>query len=50
MLQHPNSQVSYLDTCSQWRSYTRAYMGLGPGEFLTALVNHQMFTYLNPVA
>ena len=24
--------------------------GLGPGEFLTALVNHLMSTYLNPVA
>ena len=31
-----------------WRSYTRAHMGPGPGEFLIALVNHVRSTYLNP--
>ena len=41
------------DSCEgqrQWRSYTRAHTGLGPGEFLRALVNHLRSTYLNPVA
>ena len=34
----------------QWCSYyTRAHMGLGPGEFLSALVNHVRSTYLNAV-
>ena len=36
--------------CVQWHSYTRAHTGLGPGEFLRALVNHLRSTYLNPVA
>ena len=31
----------------QWRSYTRAHTGPGPGEFLSALVNHARSTYLN---
>ena len=31
----------------QWRSYTWARMGPGPGEFLSALVNHVRSTYLN---
>ena len=31
----------------QWRSYTRAHTGPGPGEFLSALVNHVKSTYLN---
>ena len=35
---------------NQWRSYTRAHTGLGPGEFLRALVNHLRSKYLNPVA
>ena len=30
-----------------WRSYTRAHTGPGPGEFLSALVNHARSTYLN---
>ena len=34
--------------CSyQWRSYTWAHMGPGPGEFLSALVNYMRSTYLN---
>ena len=32
---------------NQWRSYTQAHMGPGPGEFLSALVNHVRSTYLN---
>ena len=31
----------------QWRSYTRAHRGPGPGEFLSTLVNHVRSTYLN---
>ena len=31
----------------QWRSYTRAHTAPGPGEFLSALVNHARSTYLN---
>ena len=34
-------------TPMQWRSYTRAHTGPGPGEFLSALVNHARSTYLN---
>ena len=30
----------------QWRSYTRAHTGPGPGEFLSALVNHARSTYV----
>ena len=35
------------DGYNQWRSYTRAHTGPGPGEFLSALVNHVRSTYLN---
>ena len=31
----------------QWRSYTQAHTSPGPGEFLSALVNHVRSTYLN---
>jgi len=34
-------------TINQWRSYTWAHMGQGPGKFLSALVNYAMSTYLN---
>ena len=42
---HIKTASSYRDT--QWRSYTRAHTGPGPGEFLSALVNHAKSTYLN---
>ena len=40
-------RVESLENHTQWRSYTRAHTGPGPGEFLSALVNYARSTYLN---
>ena len=39
--------ITFSDKSSQWRSYTRARTGPGPGKFLIALVNYVRSTYLN---